>query len=36
MYKAVERLVAYHEASAICGDGMDAPCIYCKGDIYGS
>ena len=36
MYKVVERHVAYHEVSAIYGDGMDAPYIYCKGDIYGS
>ena len=35
-YKAVERYIAYHEARAIYGDGMDAPYIYCKGDIYGS
>ena len=34
--KVVERCVAYHEGSAIYGDGMDAPYIYCKGDIYGS
>ena len=36
MYKTVEKHVAYHEASAIYGNGMDAPYIYSKGDIYGS